>query len=383
MDPRKNSDGTSKIARPLGREQRRWPRLPSSEAEVPDPQDPPALVPLSFSTRDLVREDQFGAWQTLLAPLVDVRLPDGVFPSDGFPADHTAWNLGSMLIVQQRAPAHSYIRSDTKLRSSSIDHWYVALLRTGRAWTEVDGRVALGKPGTMELRSLGHPFRGRTTESESLFLYLPRELFEHSAAALDAKNNSTLSGNVANLLIDYISGIEARLHALSANDLPRIVHATRDMIMACFSPSKDQTAVAEHLAGVALMERARRYIQGNLDAIDLTPDTVCRALGISRTRLYQLFEPNGGVSHYIQRRRLLTAHAALSDPEETRRIIDIAEAVGFNSAANFSRAFSKEFGYSPREARNAMAMPRFVHSISAFERDTPHSFEDWLKMLGS
>jgi AraC-like DNA-binding protein len=78
---------------------------------------------------------------------------------------------------------------------------------------------------------------------------------------------------------------------------------------------------------------------------------------------------------------LLAAHAALSDPKDSRRIIDIAEAVGFNSAANFSRAFSKEFGYSPREARNAS--PRLAHSVGLPERNVSSSFEDWLKMLGN
>lgn len=381
MEPPKEQNGTSGDGRAPERERRRWPRQPVDEE--PGAQAPPALVPLTFSTRNLERRDQFGAWQMLLAPLVDITLPEGVSADDGFPADHTAWNLGGMLVVQQQAPAHSYIRSGAKLRSSPIDHWYVVLLREGRTWTEVDGRVSANLPGRMEFRSLGHTFRGRATESGSLLLYLPRELFEHASAAMDAKNNSILSGNVANLLIEYINGVEARLNTLTDADLPRIVQATRDMIVACLSPTKDQNAVAEQLAGVALMERARRYVQRNLNAADLTPDAMSRALGISRTRLYQLFEPSGGVNHYIQKRRLLAAHAALSDPDETRRIIDIAEDVGFNSAANFSRAFTKEFGYSPREARNAVNTSRFAHPISVAERDRPSSFEDWLKMLGN
>lgn len=360
-------------------ERRRWPRAPVPDEE-PGAQTRPTLVPLTFSTRNLRRQDQFVAWQALVAPLVDTALPEDVSPDDGFPADHTAWNLGGILIVQQQAPAHSYTRSDSKLRSSLIDHWYVVLPRSGRMWTEVDGRVAANQPGTMEFRSLGHAFRGRATESRSLLLYLPRELFEQESAAMDARNNSILTGNAANLLIEYINGVETRLRTLTSADLPRIVQAMRDLIVACLSPLKDQTAADEHLAGIALMERARRYVQRNLNAADLTPDAMSRALGISRTRLYQLFEPRGGVNHYIQKRRLLTAHAALSDPEETRRIIDIAEDVGFTSAANFSRSFTKEFGYSPREARN---VSHFAHPVSVAERNQPFSFEDWLKMLGN
>jgi AraC-like DNA-binding protein len=288
-----------------------------------------------------------------------------------------------MLIVQQRAPAHGYVRSAAKLRSSSIDHWYIALPRTGRSWTEVDRRVAEGEPGKLEIRSLGYPFRGRTTDSESLFLYLPRDLFSDVAATLDAKNNSILFGNVASLLVDYVNSIEARLRGLTAEDLPRIVHATRSMIIACLAPPAEHAAAAEQLAGVALMERARRYVQNNLDTPHLTPDSMCRALGVSRSRLYQLFEPSGGVLHYIQSRRLLAAHIALSDPADSRRIVEIAEAFGFSSAANFSRAFSKEFGYSPREGRTTVVLPRPANSVSPAGHEKASSFEGWLKALGS
>lgn len=364
------------------RERRRWPRdvQPDNEAARPIA---PALEPLSFSTLELAAEDQFPAWQAHVAPLVEVRLPDDKSLDDGFPAAHKAWNLGGMLIVEQRTPAHSYIRSAAKLRSSSIDHWYVVLPHTGRSWTEVNRRVAEGQPGKLEIRSLGYPFRGRMTESESLVLYLPRDLFADAAATLDANNNSILSGNFANLLIDYVDGIVSRLRSLTADDLPRIVHATRSMIIACLAPPAEHAAAAEQLASVALMERARRYVQNNLEVAHLTPDSMCRALGVSRSRLYQLFEPSGGVLHYIQSRRLLAAHVALSDPADSRRIVQIAEAFGFSSAANFSRAFSKEFGYSPREGRRTTVLPRPAHSVSLGEHEKTSSFEGWLKALGS
>ncbi|WP_292357528.1 helix-turn-helix domain-containing protein [Mesorhizobium sp.] len=363
------------------RERRRWPRDVQPDNEAASPLAP-VLEPLSFSTLKLAPEDQFTAWQAHVAPLVEVKLPDNKSPDDGFPADHTAWNLGGMLIVEQRAPAHSYMRSAAKLRSSSIDHWYVVLPHTGRSWTEVDRRVAEGQPGQLEIRSLGYPFRGRTTESESVFLYLPRDLFADAAGTLDVNNNSILSGNFANLLIDYINSIVTRLRNLTSEDLPRIVHATRSMIIACLAPPAEHAAAAEQLASVALMERARRYVQNNLDAARLTPDSMCRALGVSRSRLYQLFEPSGGVLHYIQSRRLLAAHLALSDPADSRRIVEIAEAFGFSSAANFSRAFSKEFGYSPREGRRTMVLPHPAHSVSPGEHEKASSFEDWLKALG-
>ncbi|CAN7280734.1 helix-turn-helix domain-containing protein [Phyllobacterium sp. LjRoot231] len=367
---------------PAQAERRRWPRQSKTTQEASSP-SPPALEPLQFSTRDLGLNDQFAAWQAYLSPLVDVKLPDGSSQEAGFPADHTAWNLGSMLVVQQHAPSHSYLRSPAKLRSNTIDHWHVVVLRTGRTWTEVDGHVCEGEPGKVELRSLGYPFRGRTTGSQSLSFYLPRELFSDTAAGNDIKNNTTLSGNYTNLLIEYLDSIEAKLASLTVRDLPQVVQTIRDMIVTCISSSAEYSGTTESQGHLALMERVRRFVQRNLNSSDLTPDTLCRELGISRTRLYQLFEPSGGVLHYIQKRRLLSAHAALSNSANRQQIIEIAAAVGFTSAAHFSRAFSKEFGYSPREARNVAVPPYFAHAVAPTEVvDTAHSFDEWLKSLG-
>ncbi|WP_182552078.1 helix-turn-helix domain-containing protein [Phyllobacterium myrsinacearum] len=363
-------------------ERRRWPRQPINDLE-PSPPLPPALEPLQFSTRDLSPRDQFAAWQAYLAPLIDIALPDAFSSDAGFPADHTAWNLGNMLVVQQSSPSHSYTRSPLKLRSNLIDHWHLVLLRSGQTWTEVDGHVFEGMPGRLELRSLGHPFRGRTTDTRSTSFYLPRELFSETAVAKEIKNGTILSGNYTNLLIEYIDSIDAKLSSLTAADLPQVVQTTRDMIVTCLSSMAQYADVAEPQGTLALMERVRRFVQRNLSSPNLTPDTLCRELGISRTRLYQLLEPSGGVLHYIQKRRLLSAHVALSNTGNRQHIVEIAAVVGYTSAAHFSRAFSKEFGYSPRAARNVTVPPYLAHNAPRTEiSHGNHSFGEWLASLG-
>src|SRR5262249_51170805 len=61
----------------------------------------------------------------------------------------------------------------------------------------------------------------------------------------------------------------------------------------------------------------------------------------------------GGVARYIQRQRLLEARAVLSDPRTTQSISAIAENLCFVDASSFSRAFKREFGYSPSQVRSA------------------------------
>ena len=90
---------------------------------------------------------------------------------------------------------------------------------------------------------------------------------------------------------------------------------------------------------------------------------VGRMLGVSRSRLYRLFEPLGGVTAYIRRQRLLAAHRALLDPLETSAIVAISERVGFPDASAFSRAFRAEFGYSPSHARAALSRRTAAPSV--------------------
>ena len=382
MDPVEKSDPPEASAPPKQHERRRWPRSTPSLEHV-KPLSPPALQPLSLSTRDLPAASQLAAWQALMEPLVAISLPAGLVPADGFPADHTAWNLGGMLVVQQSVPAHGYIRSAEKIRSSSVDHWCLVVLRNGRTWTEVDGRVAEGRPGSVEFRSLGHAFRGRSTDSESVCLYLPRDRFARLSSAMDARNNAILSGNFADLLTDYVNIVVERLSSLTIEDLSPVVQATSDIITAALAGGGDGDVASAQLSNLAVVERARRYVQNHLNVATLTPDDISRAVGVSRTRLYKLFEPSGGVLAYVQKRRLMAAHDALGDPTEERLIVDIAEACGFSSAANFSRAFSKEFGYSPREARSALATTRHAGAKSHAARRASSSFDEWLKMLGT
>ncbi|WP_206608721.1 helix-turn-helix domain-containing protein, partial [Mycobacterium tuberculosis] len=71
---------------------------------------------------------------------------------------------------------------------------------------------------------------------------------------------------------------------------------------------------------------------------DLTPEKICRDVGLSRARLYQLFEADGGIMRQIRRRRLRHAHQMLSDPQRRHvRIAEIAWTHGFSDEKYFYR----------------------------------------------
>lgn len=100
-----------------------------------------------------------------------------------------------------------------------------------------------------------------------------------------------------------------------------------------------------------IMARAKKLIAAQLAKRDLSPEKLCRDLNISRSRLYRIFAPSGGISNYIRRQRLLRTRDILSDDKDRRSISLIAEEWGFMDPSTYSRTFRREFGMTPKEAR--------------------------------
>ena len=324
-------------------ERRRHPRVSNAPLGV-DKERKGVLVPLRFGTAELPKSQQFPAWQEHMAPVLDCRLPDGAHIQNGFIVQQTVWNLGGMLVVQETVPAYGYERSPQKIRFSPIDHWRIAILRSGRT---VD-------------------------------------LFFDQGGVPPASNNAVIGGHRVSLLLDYLSSVEANLERFTHDDLAVVKVRLQEMVFDAVTALVDRTESKDQLSQVGLMTRARRFIQNNISSPDLNIDSLCKELAISRTRLYELFEVTGGVANYIRRRRLLTAHAMLADPTGSQKIADIGLAIGIESSANFSRTFTQYFGYSPSSVYRKNSI---VDQIPPAERGIikdyhQHTFEGLLRTLG-
>ncbi|WP_052950418.1 helix-turn-helix domain-containing protein [Devosia limi] len=300
---------------------------------------------------------QFAAWRDLAAPYVDI-LPATASPP-GFIADLEIWDLGSVAFMHGRSPAIAYARTAHHLRANPIDHWFLTFARSGNSTLRPGGRAwrSTSAARRLSVGSLRDTFQGSTANLDALILFLPRDFCRDAAATLDAVINTQLTSGLGQLLADYMLDLDRRLPMLTEAELPSLLAATRAMVLACITADPDRLMEAQRPIEATLLERAKQLIQENLLSPALGADELCRQLGVSRSRLYRLFEPLGGVVRYIRCRRLLDAHVALCDANDDRRIADIAAERGFVDAAEFSRAFKREFGYRPRDARND-AMPR-------------------------
>jgi len=101
-----------------------------------------------------------------------------------------------------------------------------------------------------------------------------------------------------------------------------------------------------------LQRFARQLIEQQLDDPLLAPPALAQQLGVSLRQLYRLFDDDGGVSRYIQHRRLMRSAEDLRSPHLGHEsITQIAYRCGFTDSAHFSRAFKKQFSCTPSEYR--------------------------------
>jgi AraC-like DNA-binding protein len=90
---------------------------------------------------------------------------------------------------------------------------------------------------------------------------------------------------------------------------------------------------------------AAAYVNEHLDVRSMA--TVCEAIGVSERTLRRRCVAATGLTwrRFLVEHRMLRAMALLSSGHRT--VLDVALAVGFESASAFSRAFRQQFGESP------------------------------------
>lgn len=302
---------------------------------------------ISFSTMELPVDEQFEAWREHCQSVMEITKPQGL----GFAARFRMWSFGHFALRTVQAPACQFRRTAAQIRRDSLDLWQIQVTRRGalRLHTEAaDVCVPIGVP---HILSLDRPFSGEHTDAEWFCLFVSRDAFPSLGPTIDACRDAPLANAMGLLLGQYVESLSDSLETMTEAELPRAAEATRAMIAACIAPSSTTGFDTDAHVERARLGRIRQIIRQNLRSTRLGPERLCKLAGVSRSQLYRLFEPFGGVARYIQSERLRQAHQALSDPANMREIIKVAEDFGFFDPSAFSRAFRREFDYSPTRLR--------------------------------
>jgi AraC-like DNA-binding protein len=222
-------------------------------------------------------------------------------------------------------------------------HWHGRDVAVGEGAALLHGRSG----GSFEARGGFH----------SLHVNVPRRLLPISDAEIDRVTAEQNHGRepvfkavVRPMLIGAFGGLRG-LSAASGASAAQLsatwVSVASMLVLALRRKSTD--GVETELARAAI---ARRYIRQNLASPGLDPESVARAMFVSRRSLYGIFAGESGVATVIRKERLDAAAARLRDPSYAAYgVAQVGATVGLTDIAHFSRAFKAEFGMSPRAWR--------------------------------
>lgn len=347
-------------------------------------QDAAKLPFTHFSTGHLQPRNQFDGWRDSVSVVFDAAPLAERRAGDGFAASVRAHHLGALVVTQVDFDGQRFLRDKRRAAADGLDHYLVQLYASGGLVGTADDRERVLRAGDLQILDLGRPSATEARASATIAIVVPRDTLRRALPLAGDLHGLVLrrDGSAGGLLADYMRALAARADTIAVADAAAIASATTGMIAACFHTTAETRARARTQIEATTLGRIQRHIAANLHSPELHAEALCGTFRISRSRLYRLFEPMGGVAAHIQERRLARAHAELSDPAHGhRRIFEIAFDGGFSSEAHFSRAFRRAFGHSPSEARaRAQDLPAIL-GRTASNAAPGEGYEDWIRGL--
>lgn len=350
--------------------------------DTDDPEGNDLLPRFRLDSRTCNAATAMEAWREASGPLFDVsfRSQEQI---DNFRLLLDTHHLGQMVMAYTRSVAQRFHRDRSVVAISAVDHYLVQIYTAGGFTGHAGTREMCVEAGDVSILDMSQTMSTEASDFANISLVVPRETLAPLLKDPDNLHGLVLprASSLGQLLGDHLLSLRQAAPQMTEAQAMATRQATAALIAGCFGPAAAAAAAAGESLRSASLYAIKRHIERELASPDLTPDTICRAFGLSRANLYRLFQPLGGVADYIRNRRLDRAFADLVSPALAhRRVTDISYSWGFESDAAFSRAFRQAFGLTPRDARALRgALPRQERDAAEDDRYPP--LRRWIKEL--
>ena len=326
-------------------------------------------------------EDRFQSWRSQVAPYFDVGNGDRV-DLDRFDARLDLSLIGDVILGNCRTVAQPFSRSPLKVAHEPNDMFMIQVFAEGETRARIGTREVVAGPGDFWIIDLAEPIEAVNSDFQNFSIVVPRSLIERNLRNPDGHHLRRIPGDapMARIFNSFLQGLDGSVGSMTVGEAAELAPATARLSEALLNidTGHSRADMDGSAAEQVLRLTARRMIEINLAEPEMTPDTVAALLGVSRSKLYRVFAPLGGIASYIRMRRLKRSLADLLDLDQADRpIYEIAYRWAFTSESDYSRAFRRQFGRSPREARGA-----WLGGTAAATVGRP-DHADWLRRLGA
>ncbi|MHC1550513.1 helix-turn-helix domain-containing protein [Phyllobacterium sp. K27] len=327
-----------------------------------------SVLLFNIDTRPLSQKKALEFWEESAGSLYDFYITE---PNRFFTHGCT-FRFGDILLTYCASVGQKLSRSSYRIGTDGFDHFEVQFFMEG-LWRRQDGLLeAQAGAGDLIVHDTAQAHAGAASDFSNITLFVPRPLLAPLLNRPDEQNMRVIDGRdpLVSLLRNHINNLFRALPVLDAMQAASMVSPTVELIAATLNgaPRED---VSRGIAAAQFNDICR-YIDAHVLEPDISPERLAGLFGISLRKLAYLFSAEGGVASYIQRRRLHLARQALRDRGQAHKsIADISQQHGFPYAQNFTRAFYRAYGMTPREAR-AVAQRSWLagasESLSWFHR---------------
>lgn len=345
------------------------------------------LLPHSyFSTDRLEGAEKFQVWRDSVSVLyqADLTSPD---QENGFHALTDGYLFGGLSQIRCKASRQHFKRDRMRIDRDGIDHYMIQLFTRGRCHARTPQGDVIMEAGDICVFDNAQTLDTTNEDFDLLALFVPRSLLAPHIKDPDHRHYQCVRGDdpFARLLRTHMLELQKQAPRLTTEQGGLIVSPTMNLVAATLNGNPHENEGGEQAIRMAIVTTLKRYIEENIEDPALSPESVAEIFGVSRSRLYKLFQYYDGVASYIRDRRLAHALTLLTVPaQQQRKIIDIALSVGFSGESSFIRAFRRRYGFTPSEARQAGVLHAARETdASSGEPDIfgDREWEGWIRTL--
>jgi len=267
---------------------------------------------------------------------------------DAFAASTGLFFLPDVTVSWAKATATRLTRTVRTIAARGTDQILVVCYRDGYFDLTTGRQTRRVLAGELAFLDLAQEITIEAPQVDNVSLALSRRKLEALLPSLDGANGFVRPADaLAKLLRTMMENIVALGPTMPVVDAPGVAEAILRLAAACLEPVSRQQA--ETSRNTASLITIKAFIEEHLLDPALGPQTLIDAFGTTRSALYRLFEPLGGVTGYIAKRKLHHAFRLLSDTRQPHgRISTLAAELGFSHPSAFTRAFKDAFGLSPK-----------------------------------
>lgn len=272
-----------------------------------------------------------------------------------FEGDLKSWTLGDLSLSRLASRPLSYRRLPKHLAQAREEEYLITIPIRSDVYFSQSGKEINCNPGGFILERSHEPYEFSHGEDNCLWVLKVSDKVLGGRIRAPGRFCSMqfdASNGAGGLFTDMLQHIPTRIESLTDDARTTVGNQLIDLLVLAVQNDGRTLTSGRSSVRMAHLTRVEQFIRANLSDPRLNPEQIAMACGISTRYMHEVFrDTNQTVSQWIRDQRLAACQQALKDPANLCTITEIAYAHGFSDQTQFSRAFRRHFGVSPKDFR--------------------------------